>query len=269
MADMRGRPKVIVIQTTSTESLSRSVLTLEPASTLTGHHPGKAITRITTEQTKVPIVIIMQIMPSTLEDTMDTMTPDIEDTMTSPTGLMMIAEGETATAINLCILPGRLAMRTSGSTILVTMLALMRTTVVREMLMVMTLTGAVSTVNSQSTAPTVTTADGVASAHDRNRAKCTGASLTWCQQHMITHHPLWLWITPMGSTQIRLMHLTTIASTIPLGIPPKAPGTPLSSPLLVLQPQKSSPYHTAVLVLDLVDILFRFCQICPQQDSLL
>lgn len=60
-------------------------------------------------------------------------------------------------------------MRTSGSTILVTMLALMRTTVVREMLMVMTLTGAVSTVNSQSTAPTVTTADGVASAHDRNR----------------------------------------------------------------------------------------------------
>lgn len=34
------------------------------------------------------------------------MTPDIEDTMTSPTGLMMIAEGETATAINLCILPG-------------------------------------------------------------------------------------------------------------------------------------------------------------------
>lgn len=33
----------------------------------------------------------------------------------------------------------------------------------------------------------------------------------------------------MGSTQIRLMHLTTIASTIPLGIPPKAPGLPLSS----------------------------------------
>lgn len=69
-------------------------------------------------------------------------------------------------------LTGKLAMRTSGSTILVTMPALMRTTVVREMLMVMTLTGAVSTVNSQSTAytaPTVTTADGVASAHDRNR----------------------------------------------------------------------------------------------------
>lgn len=41
-----------------------------------------------------------------VKDTMDTMTPDIEDTMTSPTGLMMIAEGETATAINLCILPG-------------------------------------------------------------------------------------------------------------------------------------------------------------------
>lgn len=41
-----------------------------------------------------------------VKDTMATMTPDIEDTMTSPTGLMMIAEGETATAINLCILPG-------------------------------------------------------------------------------------------------------------------------------------------------------------------
>lgn len=78
-------------------------------------------------------------------------------------------EKENLNSIYNISLTGRLAMRTSGSTILVTMLALMRTTVVREMLMVMTLTGAVSTVNSQSTAPTVTTADGVASAHDRNR----------------------------------------------------------------------------------------------------
>lgn len=80
-----------------------------------------------------------------------------------------LMEKENLNSIYNISLTGRLAMRTSGSTILVTMLALMRTTVVREMLMVMTLTGAVSTVNSQSTAPTVTTADGVASAHDRNR----------------------------------------------------------------------------------------------------
>lgn len=40
MADMMDRPKLIVIQTTTTESLSRSDPALEPVSTLTGPHPG-------------------------------------------------------------------------------------------------------------------------------------------------------------------------------------------------------------------------------------
>lgn len=41
MADMKGRPQLIVIQTTSTESLSQNDPAPGPASTLTGPHPGQ------------------------------------------------------------------------------------------------------------------------------------------------------------------------------------------------------------------------------------
>lgn len=103
---------------------------------------GKAILRITTEQTEVPIMTIMQIMPSTMimevratasqtvssinqytltflftqvlfffnlnfslkDTTTDSMTHDTGDTMITPTGLIMTAE--TATIINTCTLLG-------------------------------------------------------------------------------------------------------------------------------------------------------------------
>lgn len=183
MVDMKDSLQRIVIQTTSTESLSQNDPAPEPVSTLTGPHPGKAILMSTREQTEVPTMIIMQISPSTMimEHTItDSMTRATEDTMISPTGLvmMMATEAETATIINSRILPGKRAMMISGGTILAMMPVLMKIT--GDVETATTLTDAASTASSRHTActaPTATTADEAASAHDHNRARYTEASL--------------------------------------------------------------------------------------------
>lgn len=133
MADMKGGTQPTVIQTTSTESLNQNDPAPGPVSILTGLHPGKAILRITTEQTEVPIVIIMQNTPRTIiiqDTTMDNMTLDTEHTMIRPTGLITMTDTEAETTIiNKCILPGKMAMTTGGRTILVMMPVLMKITV--------------------------------------------------------------------------------------------------------------------------------------------
>lgn len=59
------------------------------------------------------------------------------------------------------------------------------------------------------------------------RAKCTGASLTWCQQSMTPQHPLWLWTTPMYNTETRLtLHRTAVSICFPLSTIQRAPGMP-------------------------------------------
>lgn len=67
---------------------------------------------------------------------------------------------------------GKMAMMTSGGSILVMMPVLMMKIVAVGTCMVTTLTDAAYTASSRHTAftaPTVTTADGAASAHDHNR----------------------------------------------------------------------------------------------------
>lgn len=182
MADIKGSPQVTKILTTSTESLNPSDPAPEPASILTDPHPGKAILKITTEQTEVPTVIIMQIMPSTMimqDTTMDSMTRSTEDTMISLTGGTMTRATET-TIINRCILPGKRATMISGDTILVMMPVLRTITADVAKPTETILTDTASTASSPHTActaPTVTTADAAASALAHSRAKCTEASL--------------------------------------------------------------------------------------------
>lgn len=171
----------IVIQATSTESLSQNDPAPGPASILTGLHPGKAIL-MNTELTEVPTVITMRIIPSTIimpDIIMELMILDIEDTMISHIGLLMPTETTTTTSKRIQL--KKMAMTTSGDTIPDTIPVLMMTTEYSENHMVMTLTGTVSIVSSLHTVcivPTVNIADGAASAHVHNRARFTEASPT-------------------------------------------------------------------------------------------
>lgn len=274
--DTTARVKLIEILTTRTESRSQSDPAPEPVSTPTDLHLGKAILTNTTEQTEVPTVNIMQIIPSTMitqRTTMDSMTHDTEDTMIRPTGRITTTptEQEKTTIINKCILPGKTATTTSGVTIPATTPVSMTITAGGAKCTATTSTAAASTASSRPTACealTVTTAGGAASARDLSRVRDTGASPIWCLQLTTPRRPLWLWITPTDSTPPSPTPPRATASTrTPPSTPPTAPGSPRSSLLLDLRPRRSSPSPTAALASDPAVIWFKSCPTSLQPDS--
>lgn len=69
--------------------------------------------------------------------------------------------------------------------------------------------------------------------HFNCRARCTGASLTWCLQFMTQHNPLSLLTTLMASIQIKRTPLRTTASTcIPQSTLRTVPGLHQSNVIL-------------------------------------
>lgn len=180
-ADTTRRTQVIVIRTTNTENHNR----IDPAqglvSTQTGPHPGKVTLMITNGQTEVPMVNIMQIGTTIIEDTtMERTTHDTRDTTITPIGLTTMMPTETATIVT-NIPQGRRATTTSGNTTLGTIAVSTTRTYGEETLTGTTLTGVACTASGRHTAcaaPPVITAGKAASAHGHSRARCTGASLT-------------------------------------------------------------------------------------------